>query len=280
MTKKILVLTFALFFSKLYAETIWTIDYYGVFSDNLDKNMADMTSELYYTQLCEIKNFQVTDKRTSIPSNNIPPQNFFSDRNLSFYTEIIQENESGKWITIIHLINRNENSELTSKKEYDSYYKILMESKSDLQKSFIALIQNNSLPEAKDSFIPPQTKNLLSASTENLAGTWQGEQNIEKILIMRGGRGFIIFKNGASMNISVKVENSLITVSQTGKPNASFFPELPRITAAEAALTADPITWEMYLIGENTLKGTKNTLIPNGETAVQGTVNVEWVRKL
>lgn len=240
--------------------------------------MADITSELYYTQLCEIKSFEITDKRNSITGNSIPEKSLLSDEKLSFYTEIHQTENSSQWILTLHVLNASDNTEMVSIKEYDSYYKILMESKSDLQKSFIALIQNNEKPVSEDSFNVPVKK--IEASTENLAGTWQGEQNIEKILIMRGGRGFIIFKNGASMNISVKVENSLVTISQTGKANASFFPELPRMTAMEAALTAKPITWEMYLTEDNTLKGTKNTLIPSGEAAILGSINVEWNRKL
>ncbi len=280
MFRKMFVLTALLFLSSicLFSEDLYSIDFYGIISENLDRNMADMTSDLYYTQLCEIKNFSVTDKRDQVHSENIDT-NYFSEEKLSFYTVIKQKENSGKWIATLHIYNKMNNTEFSASKEYDSYYKILMESKSDLQKSFISLIQDHS--QGQSPAAPSEPKNrTIAASTENLAGTWSGEQNIDKILIMRGGRGFVIFKNGASMNITVKVEDSLVTISQTGKSNASFFPELPRQTALEAALAASPITWNLELTEENTLKGTKNTLIAEGTASpVPGIIPVEWSRR-
>ena len=280
MKKCLIVLTFLLFLNILSAENIWYIDYYGVSSKDLDKNMAEMTSDLYYTQLCEIKNFSVNDKRGIIPDNTIPEQSILSETNLSFYTIITKKENSSKWLETLHIINRAANSVMSSTKEFDSYYKILMEGKQELQESFIALVQNN---EISNPTIPQINENNtgLKTSTELLAGTWIGDQHIEKILIMRGGRGFVIFKNGASMNISVKVEenDSTVIISQTGKANASFFPDLPRQKALEAALSAEPITWILKLTGDNTLSGVKTTLIASGDSVISGNINVEWNRK-
>lgn len=290
MKKQILLLTFTLFLTPLFSETPYFIDFYGVTSADLDKNMADMTSDLYYTQLCEIKNFEVTDKRNDF--EGVPDKNLLSENKLSFYTTISKKENSTKWITSLHIINPNQNTEYSASKEYDSYYKILMESKLELRESFISLIQDNSAKKPLNSSadtpvmeIPFENASTPKASSENLAGTWQGEENesfIEKILIMRGGRGFVIFKNGASMNISVKVSNSdsLVTITQTGKSNASFFPDLPRQKAMEAALSAQPITWKLKLTNDNTLSGTKTTLLADGDSIEQGDLAVSWSRKL
>lgn len=269
-----------IFLTSLFAETNYAIDYYGVSSKDLDKNMADMTSDLYFTQLCEIKNFSVSDKRGILPENSIPDESLVSDKTLSFYTVISKKENSTKWIATLNIINKSNDSRLSSTKEFDSYYKILMEGKKELQDSFIALIEKGNSGEIQsesDIMLPPS---VVKASTENLAGTWSGENNIEKILIMRGGRGFIIFKNGASMNITVKIEDSTVVISQTGKSNASFYPDLPRQTAIEAALTADPITWKMKLTADNTLVGVKNTVMPDGDSFQTGIIDVEWNRKL
>lgn len=286
MKKGFIFLTFIFFLNLccLFGESNWSIDFYGVSSEDLDKNMAEMTSDLYYTQLCEIKNFSVSDKRDAIPNNTIPEKDLFSNSNLSFYTVISKKPESSKWLATMHIYNKNSDSELTSTKEFDSYYKILMEGKQELKESFISLIQNHKSGPAKveeSSSIPePSFTPTIKASTENLAGTWQGEQNIEKILIMRGGRGFVIFKNGASMNISIKIEGSTIIISQTGKANASFFPDLPRQQALEAALTAEPITWKLQMTADNTLEGIKNTLLADGDSIQSGNIDVKWSRKL
>ncbi|MCQ2573684.1 MAG: hypothetical protein MJ182_07300 [Treponema sp.] len=282
--KRILFVTFITFLTFLSAEGTWSIDFYGVSSTDLDKNMADMTSDLYYTQLCEIKDFSVTDKRGMISDNTVPEKSELSDINLSFYTVIEKKENSSKWLATLHIVNKITNSHLTSTKEFDSYYKILMEGKKELQDSFISLIQKNEKSSSDEQDIPPlpAQNETFKASTESLAGTWTGEQNIEKILIMRGGRGFVIFKNGASMNISVKIEDSgsTVIVSQTGKSNASFFPDLPRQMALEAALNADPIKWEFKISGDNTLIGVKNTLYADGDTVQSGNIDVEWNRKL
>ena len=100
---------------------------------------------------------------------------------------------------------------------------------------------------------------------------------------MRGGRGFVIFKNGASMNITVEIKatgsSQSIVITQNGKANASFFTDLPRELALKEAVNADPIKWVFEASDDNTLKGIKNTLILNDGAATSGTVSVTWKRK-
>jgi hypothetical protein len=120
-------------------------------------------------------------------------------------------------------------------------------------------------------------------STEFLSGTWGGEDNIDKIVIMRGGRGFVIFKNGASMNITVELANTgsgqNIIITQNGKANASFFTEIPRELALKEAVNAQPIKWVLEMNDEDTLSGIKNTLILSDGTAQNGSLAVTWKRK-
>ena len=96
---------------------------------------------------------------------------------------------------------------------------------------------------------------------------------------MRGGRGFVIFKNGSSMNITVEIKAANIIITQNGKANASFFPELPREVALKEAVNADPIRWVLTLDDDNTLSGTKSTLILDNGQAAKGSMSVTWKRK-
>ena len=100
---------------------------------------------------------------------------------------------------------------------------------------------------------------------------------------MRGGRGFVIFKNGSSMNITVEIKSDgssqNIIITQNGKANASFFPELPREVALKEAVNADPVKWILTLDDDDTLSGIKSTLILNDGVAINGTMNVVWKRK-
>lgn len=282
--KKNSILTFIVFltalFTNIYAQS-YVIDYYGINYEAIDANMAKMTSDLYYTQLCEIPNFSVNDRRTDNSKSFTPNKEEYSDENLTFYTEVKRITNSSKWETTIHVLNKKEDTEHTKRKEYDSFYKILMESKSTLQSSIKNLIENN------QEEIVDQTDSIFSnsnevVSSEILSGTWKGEDFIDKVVILRGGRGFVIFKNGASMNITISIDEengkNFVKITQNGRSNASFFPELPRPTALTAAVSADPIEWTLLLNDKNTLTGTKKTLLPEQDSFAAKTVNVTWNR--
>lgn len=284
--KIIFINIFLILFSTagLYAQN-YDIDYYGVVSKEIDTNMAKMTSDLYYTQLTEINNFNITDKRTDFLSSAAPDNSTFSDNKLSFFTTIEKDKNSDSWITTYHVIDKFNNEEHTKQKKYDSFYKILMESKNILKETIKNLIENDVSPDplqkpsVKNDSFPGESVQLTS--TESLSGTWTGEENINKIVILRGGRGFVIFKNGASMNVTVTLseENpSDIIILQNGRANASFYPELPRNMALKAALDASPIRWILKLTDSNTLTGNKETLLPetDGDSYKIGLLKVKW----
>ncbi len=257
----------------------FNIDYYGIVSTDIDTNMSKMTSDLYYTQLSEIQNFNTDDKRTEICMSKEPEHSLFNQDKLSFYTQINKKED--KWIVTFHVFDKSRNKELTSSREYDSFYKILMESKSTLQESIKNLIQNNVIQNDSQSS-PSLSQPSASFNSETISGTWTGEDYIDKIVILRGGRGFVIFNNGASMNITVEIESSSkeqqIVITQKGRANASFYPDLPRNIALNAALSAEPIVWHLKMINSDTLKGSKKTLISNGEDFNYKDINVTWFR--
>ncbi len=243
-----------------------------------------MTSDLYYTQLSEINNFSVSDKRSSPSLSERPEASSFADGKLSFFTLISKDIQSDKWITTYFVVDKSKNEEHSKTKNYDSFYKILMEPKDVLKTTIKQLIENDSSATTIASAIQDEAssggKNITS--TEELSGTWGGENNINKIVIMRGGRGFVIFNNGASMNITVELSgsdgNKMVVVTQKGNSNASFYPELKRTAALSAAVSASPIKWTLALTDTNTLKGTKDTLLPDGDSFKEGSVSVTWTR--
>ena len=269
----------------------YSIDYYGIVATEIDANMSKMTSDLYYTQLSEINNFSVTDKRSSPSLSERPDSSSFSENRLSFFTVIQKDAKSDKWITTYYVVDKARNEEHSKKKIYDSFYKVLMEPKDVLKDTIKQLIENDSgttkLASAQDSASSGAGAGGAAggasiASTEELSGTWGGEDNINKIVIMRGGRGFVIFNNGASMNITVELSGASaakkVIITQKGNSNASFYPELKRTAALSAAVSAKPIKWTLTLTDNNTLKGTKDTLLPDGDNYKEGSVQVTWTR--
>lgn len=262
----------------------YNIDYYGIVSNEIDANMSKMTSDLYYTQLSEINNFSVSDMRTSPSLSTRPDSSVFADGKLSFFTLISKDAKSDKWITTYFVVDKIKNEEHSKKKTYDSFYKILMEPKDVLKDTIKQLIENDNSATAITAGLQESdpSKSSVIVSTEELSGTWGGEENINKVVIMRGGRGFVIFNNGASMNITVELsgsgESKKVLITQKGNSNASFYPELKRTLALSAAVSAEPIKWTLTLTDNNTLEGTKNTLLPDGDSYKAGSVTVTWTR--
>ena len=271
-------------FSAGLAAQSYSIDYYGIVSTEIDANMSKMTSDLYYTQLSEINNFSVSDKRTAPSLSERPDAAEFSDGRLAFFTLITKDSKSDKWITTYYVVDKSRNEEHSKKKTYDSFYKVLMEPKDVLKDTIKQLIENDTSASAitvsvQDS---PSSSGATITSTEELSGTWGGEENINKIVIMRGGRGLVFFNNGASMNITIELSgssgNHKVIVKQKGTSNASFYPDLKRTAALSAAVSAKPITWTLTLTDDNTLKGSKETLLPDGDSYKEGTVPVTWTK--
>lgn len=284
MHKKLNIFIFFLIFlfsTQINAQSTIKIDYYGIVATEIDENMYKMTSDLYYTQLCEISLFSISDKRDDKTLTTPPTQDSFSNTSLSFYAIIEKEGDS-KWISTLYVINKEKQTKKFQTKEYDSYYKILTESKSVLQETLKQLITSNNTSSSQTQKTE-DIESLNTVTTEILSGTWDGEDVIDKIVIMRGGRGFVIFKNGASMNIIVKYDDNdsnKISITQNAKSNASFFPDLPRQVALKEAVNASPIEWIFQLKDSDTLIGTKKTLLADGDDkAKEGTVSVTWKRR-
>ena len=283
--KSVLISIILFIFSAGLSAQSYFIDYYGIVSTEIDENMSKMTSDLYYTQLTEINNFTVTDKRTSPNLKNRPDISAFSESALAFFTLITKDSDSDKWITTYYVIDKANNEEHSKQKKFDSFYKILMEPKDVLRQTIKQLIENDTSAKTLTSQASSEAPDLTTtdiSSTEELSGTWTGEDNIRKIVIMRGGRGFVIFKNGASMNITVELSgedaDKQVLITQKGNSNASFYPELQRTAALSAAVSAEPIKWTLTLVNGNTLKGIKDTLLPEGNGYKPGTINVIWTR--
>ena len=268
----------------VFSQSKYSIDYFGIVAAGVDDNMSKMTSDLYYTQLCEINGYTVNDKRVGIRMSSTPSDSDFEDGKISLYAVISKKENTSKWISTINIYDSAKKATLSEAKEYDSFYKILMEPKASLQETISTLLSGSgSITTTPAGTASPSKSVAKIQSTEFLSGTWGGEDTIDKIVIMRGGRGFVIFKNGSSMNITVEIKtegaSQNIVITQNGKANASFFPELPREVALKEAVNAQPIKWIFNINDDDTLSGTKSTLILNDGVAATGTLDVIWKRK-
>lgn len=276
-------LTFSIFAENSEEQHYKKITFYGAVSSSNDSATISMTEDLYFSHVKSLPQILLEDKRS------IKYEQGKGTEDISFYPEI--EEKNGLWVCTLVAINNKNGKTVTNTREYDSYYRILMDAKSTIIKVFEDkdLDIYNTDNFSSDEELPP-IGNLAplpteTISLEKLSGTWKGENYIDKIIILRGGRGFVIFKNGASMNISITISDDTIIAKQTSKTNASYFPDIPRNIALTAATTAEPIEWHLKVIDNNTLNGDKYTLKanssdPESATSTEGVIlPVTWHRQ-
>lgn len=243
-------------------------------SDSSDTATINLTQDLYFQKLSLLPNVVVSDLReTKFSSTNLSE---YPDLDFVFYPEI-QENGTG-WKCIFHATKVSSNQNYTSEKAYDSYYMILMDAKNEVTKFIDKLNSPTNESLNGESFSDNNSiSSQTSVSIESLSGTWSGEEFVDKIVILRGGRGFVIYQNGASMNISIKIEDDKLIATQTSKSNASYFPEISREKALELAPTAEPIEWQLNIKNSTELEGTKYTLTEKSQNSPEfSNIPVKW----
>lgn len=284
------LLLIVLFFAPSAGAEDMQVDYYGVVSESSDANMLKMAQDVFFTQLKSMDGIRVDDKRPDIAkASTIVPEFIQSDSRVSFYAVITEDtNDSGMtvWKCRFTAITHPDRIEHSKTETYESYYKILSGAKNAIE-SVLNDIRTPAPQFEEKAKVPPASDFSASANKESLAGTWSGEPYTDKIIILRGGRGFIIFKNGATMNIHISVSSNTspdgdqtqLEIAQVGRPNASFYPELPREQAIECAAAGQPIKWNFTLTSADTLEGTKTTAVLTAAGIELGTTRAVWTRK-
>ncbi|MBR1912611.1 MAG: hypothetical protein IJ828_09690 [Treponema sp.] len=226
----------------LFAEGV--IEFYSTQSASADVEMIGMTTDLYYNQLQNTNGYSVIDKRDTA-YNTVTK----TKHGISFYAQIEQTPEDeALWTCTLHAIDGKTNKESYIVKNYESYYKILLDAKTSIN----ALLAK--LSDSPDS-TASSTGSGIKTSIEDLYGTWDAENSVNKIVIMQNRKGFVIYDNGSSMNVSVSIDGSTITVRQLEKSEN----------------TAYPTTWKLTKSENGVLKGTR--------ISGDSTTAVEWTKR-
>ncbi|MBO4321241.1 MAG: hypothetical protein J5857_12310 [Treponema sp.] len=274
MVKKIRFLEFLILLAVMPLSAQKVVGFYATVSSSDDTNMLTMTTDLFYTQLQNMDGYSVVDCRSTPYTENAEKKG-----DIIFYAEIQEDN--GQWSCTLHAATGNPLKAVQETRTYASYYKILLDAKASLDSILSKLNQDGQALQSKDQS-DSTASGAGAASLDSLAGTWTGEQLIDKVIILRGGKGFVIFKNGASMTIAVSIKGTNVSVIQQGRSNASFYPEIARELALKNAATASPISWALVLVGESTLKGTKTTLVEDKSSSsgiAVGKIEVQWTKQ-
>lgn len=177
-------------------------------------------------------------------------------------------------------------------KDYEGSNKILL----DLRLLLKELFESRDLPSVDESIDAElnegSDKSQLDvddfkpiSNLDSLAGAWYGEDGeVEKIMIMRGGRGVAIWVSGISLLLDLKLENGFLVVTQKGFPQPRQFVNLPDNIASLAAKATKPVVWHLHMNQDlkilsglkrtSTIKHNNNEIISISEVDVP----VKWHR--
>lgn len=305
LTKKIKILFFLFLACSAGAFCQEQIDvfYYGIIADSVQVNQINISQDLFAAQIRTIPELNLIDFRnnglkesflslTDSEIKNIDSEKLFSlisnneklneSKNAIIFFTKIDKTEDETWNCTYYTKNLTTNKISSVSKNFETFYKILADAKNTISEilstsSGIELTQGQTQTRAAREPI-----NDIAMTVEGVSGTWSGEKNITKIILMRSGRGFVIFSNGASMNITIEIEQTqndhkMLKIKQQGNFNASFYPDIPRQKILAYADNATPIEWTFMLTGSGTLSGFKNTLgLDDSESIGPKTERVEW----
>lgn len=284
-----------------YAQEKYNVYFYGVIIPPSQENQKNITLDLFSAQIRAFPEINFFDRRnegfdkkydslSDKEANTLDEKTIF--KLIPSSTDSIEGNKS---ILLVAKIDKNDddkwsygfytknlyNGKINSiEKTSDSYYKILTESRTHIN-SLLSSATNQKAVSAEETQVQKSQTASEPISMDGISGTWAGEEGITKVIIMRSGRGFVIFNNGASMNISISVDtvgsDKVLNIVQASPFNASYYPDIPRQQILNFASTAKPIKWTFNVSENSTLSGKKETLTIDNEGSVAETkLSVKW----
>ncbi|QOW62157.1 hypothetical protein DYQ05_08910 [Treponema pedis] len=169
------------------------------------------------------------------------------------FTGSITGSDNGIKLELI-LQSTSDDTKRTISKVYQNANLILLDSRilvSDLFDLSVNLssYKTGSLPEKKEL---SSTENEFEEikNIDILSGSWQGEEGIERIEIMRGGRAVAVLSAGTSIFLQLKISDGYLIITQSGTPNLRQFGNLPDTVAKKAVELGKTPAWK-FLISTN-----------------------------
>jgi hypothetical protein len=231
---------------------------YGLSSRDLGENVPRAVSDLGYSFIRELKTYRSLDLRSDpLPADLRVPDG----ADYIFYGNLVSQADGiklelilkGGPFTITRLISR----------VYENPNRILLESRvlvRDLFDQSIALPDPS--PSVADASPPEQTIELIAVRTLIRWPDHGGLGRIERIMILRGGRGVAVLASGVSISLEILVSGDYLVVRQKGAAVRRQFMDLPDPVARQAAAIAPPIEWRFQVTSDqSTLSGTKKSVV-------------------
>lgn len=262
----------------LSSQTLPSVAAFAIGTTDADGYVTKTVNDLVFSFILEMRSYRVNDLRTeSLPTDLSVPAGI----DYLFYGSLSQQPNGVR----LELVLRGGPLDITRKisRVFENTNRVLLESRMLVRDLFDL---NISLPDPVAghqvaSGPGPQTS---LPSIDSLSGTWSGESGVEKIMILRGGRGIMILTSGVSISLTLEYQDSLLVIRQKGALNPRQFLDLPEKVAKEASQTLQPPEWDMAPgQDKNVLTGVKKTakVTHNGDAIVDivpEEVPIEWRR--
>ena len=244
----------------------------------ISEQTAQTVDNLVFSFIKELKAYAIFDLR-----NQSVPADFPNDSAIDYiFFGALEDVPEGIKLELILKGRKDQVTRIISK-VYDNINKILLDSR-----LLVFNLFDFSVPLEQLARSLPQTEQNTEfgyiETVDSLAGSWKGEPGLDRVMILRGGRGMAVFSSGVSVSLDLKIDNGYLLVPQKGNLQPRQFLNLPDEIARQAVQKTNPPQWRFLVSSDKKiLSGTKvDAQIQYNETAIisieYDTATVEWLR--
>ena len=255
-----------------------TVAVYQIEGANVNAQTAQTINNLMVTFIKAQKKYKIIDMRSEYAPKEYPKD---SAADFVFFAAV--QTVSGGIRISLTLKGQEDKSSRFISKVYERSNALLLDSRRLINRLFdfsIALEQPAQAENLSDNdrLIPIDT-------IDSLAGTWKGEAGIDRIMILKGGHGIIIFSNGSSLSLDLTLEDGHLIVKPKADTQPHQFLPLPEEIIRQIVQKIEPPQWRFLVSANNSLlSGTKQEVqVHHNNTDITDisyeTVPVEWQRK-
>ena len=251
---------------------------YQLQAPTMNEQTVQTVDNLVFSFIKELKTYTIFDLRAQPV-----PTSFPVDISVDYiFYGVLKEAPDGIKLELVLKGKEDQVTRMISK-VYDNINKILLDSRLLVLNLFDFSVRLEGLADSS-----PQEQRITEfehiETVDSLAGSWKGEQGLERVMILRGGRGMAVFSSGVSVSLELKIDNGYLLVTQKGTLQPRQFLNLPDAIAQQAVQKINPPQWRFLVSADKKiLSGTKvDAQIQYNDTAIldvqYGTAVVEWLR--
>ena len=263
------------------AQELPTVAAYSLTADDVGEHVWRTVNDLVFSFIRELRTYRIIDMRSEILPRDIRVPD---GTDYIFYGYLLSQPDGIK----LELVLKGGPYGITRQisRVYENSNRILLESRMLVRDLFDqsvslpdpdigpaagsgALSQSGSLSEnatqdgPSGEALTATDRTLVPVSSlDSLAGSWRGESGIDKVMILRGGRGVAVLSSGVSISLEIFLSGNDLVVRQKGLASPRQFIDLPDPVARQAANIAPPLEWIFRVTrDQSALVGTKKTVI-------------------